>query len=157
MMQELLAGDLKSTAAFFDRSTSALAEADSTFAPNDEMYTVAAHVAHAAQTIEWFIDGAFNPQGFNLDFEQHVRDAKACTSLTEARQRLKKAMEQAMQAVHNHSEQEWRQPLAAGPIMGGLPRFTIIGAIADHTAHHRGALAVYTRLLGKVPPMPYGA
>jgi uncharacterized damage-inducible protein DinB len=26
----------------------------------------------------------------------------------------------------------------------------------EHTAHHRGALTVYSRLLGKVPPMPYG-
>jgi hypothetical protein len=25
----------------------------------------------------------------------------------------------------------------------------------DHTAHHRGALTVYSRLLGKVPKMPY--
>ena len=24
-----------------------------------------------------------------------------------------------------------------------------------HTAHHRGALTVYSRMLGKVPPMPY--
>jgi len=40
--------------------------------------------------------------------------------------------------------------------MGGRPLFEIIGAMVEHTAHHRGALAVYTRLLGKVPPMPYG-
>ncbi len=26
---------------------------------------------------------------------------------------------------------------------------------SSHTAHHRGALAVYARLLGKVPAMPY--
>ena len=39
--------------------------------------------------------------------------------------------------------------------MGGLPRSAIFGAITDHTAHHRGALTVYARLLGKTPPMPY--
>ena len=39
--------------------------------------------------------------------------------------------------------------------MGGQPRLAIFGALTDHTAHHRGALSVYTRLLGKVPPMPY--
>ncbi|MCF8432232.1 MAG: DinB family protein [Melioribacteraceae bacterium] len=32
----------------------------------------------------------------------------------------------------------------------------VVGAIADHSAHHRGALAVYARLAGKVPKMPYG-
>jgi uncharacterized damage-inducible protein DinB len=31
----------------------------------------------------------------------------------------------------------------------------IFGAITDHTAHHRGALTVYARLNGIVPPMPY--
>ena len=40
-------------------------------------------------------------------------------------------------------------------IMGGAPRLAIFGAINDHTAHHRGALTVYARLNGIVPPMPY--
>ncbi len=31
----------------------------------------------------------------------------------------------------------------------------MISAITDHTSHHRGALSVYARLLGKVPAMPY--
>ena len=48
------------------------------------------------------------------------------------------------------------QGLPEGPIMGGLPRMAIFGAITDHTAHHRGALTVYARLQGVVPPMPYG-
>jgi uncharacterized damage-inducible protein DinB len=39
--------------------------------------------------------------------------------------------------------------------MGGEPISSIVGAISDHTAHHRGALTVYSRLLGKTPLMPY--
>ena len=39
--------------------------------------------------------------------------------------------------------------------MGGVPRAAILSGITDHTAHHRGALTVYARLLGKTPPMPY--
>ena len=31
----------------------------------------------------------------------------------------------------------------------------VINGITDHSAHHRGALAVYARLLGKEPAMPY--
>ena len=31
----------------------------------------------------------------------------------------------------------------------------IISTITDHTAHHRGALTVYARVSGLVPPMPY--
>jgi uncharacterized damage-inducible protein DinB len=46
--------------------------------------------------------------------------------------------------------------LPPGPIMGGVPRMAIFGAITDHTAHHRGALTVYARVSGIVPPMPYG-
>ena len=35
------------------------------------------------------------------------------------------------------------------------PVVAIVGGIEDHTAHHRGALTVYARLLDRVPPMPY--
>jgi len=58
--------------------------------------------------------------------------------------------------VKSHTAEEWATPLAPGPIMGGAPRLAVFSAIAEHTAHHRGALSVYSRLLGKVPPMPYG-
>jgi len=37
----------------------------------------------------------------------------------------------------------------------GAPRAAVVSGIADHTAHHRGALSVYARLIGKEPPMPY--
>ncbi len=40
-------------------------------------------------------------------------------------------------------------------IGGDLPRIAIVGAMAEHMAHHRGALSVYARLLGYAPPMPY--
>jgi uncharacterized damage-inducible protein DinB len=46
-------------------------------------------------------------------------------------------------------------PIADGPVLPGQPRAAIIAAIAEHTAHHRGALAVYARLLGYAPPIPY--
>jgi uncharacterized damage-inducible protein DinB len=40
--------------------------------------------------------------------------------------------------------------------MGGQPVSDIVWATVEHTAHHRGALTVYSRSLGKVLPMPYG-
>jgi uncharacterized damage-inducible protein DinB len=52
--------------------------------------------------------------------------------------------------------QDLARPLPPGPIMGGQPAGDVIWAMVEHTAHHRGALTVYSRLLGKVPPMPYG-
>ena len=140
---------------FFDRSTRVLEEKDSGYAPQPDLFTVAGHVAHAAQTIEWFFNGAFAEGGFDLDFERMDKEVRGCTSLQAARQWFDRAIQAANASVESHSEGDWLAPLPEGPIMGGLPRMAIFNALTDHTAHHRGALTVYTRLLGKVPPMPY--
>jgi len=150
-----LYGQLAAMKEYFDRSTRVLEEADSNFAPKEGMFTAAAQVAHVAQTVEWFLNGAFSASGFDLDFETMDKAVRGCTSLAAARQWWEKACATAKAAIDAHSDEEWTSPLPPGPIMGGLPRFTIFGALTDHSAHHRGALTVYSRLLGKVPPMPY--
>jgi uncharacterized damage-inducible protein DinB len=119
------------------------------------MFTVAAVVAHVAQTIDWFVAGAFAEGGFDMDFERMDKEVRGVASLAEARAWFAKSVAAAKAAVEGRSMEEWSAPLPPGPIMGGLPRFAIFGALTDHTAHHRGALTVYSRLLGKVPPMPY--
>jgi uncharacterized damage-inducible protein DinB len=154
-MKHSLHGQLGALEEFFDRSTRVLTEEDSTFAPKEGMLTVAQQVAHAAQTIEWFASGAFAEGGFDMDFETADKQIKAVTSLKAARAWMKKAVAAAKTAIESHSDADWAQALPPGPIMGGLPRASIFGSMTDHTAHHRGALTVYTRLLGKVPPMPY--
>ena len=154
-MKRTLLAQLDSASEFFARSTGALTEDDSSFTPSDGAFTAASQVAHTAHTIDWFIDGAFNPNGFDMDFEGQERQIRAVTSLTVARAALTRAIDQARAAVESRSDEEWAQPLPPGPIMGGLPRVAIFGAITDHTAHHRGALTVYARLLGKTPPNPY--
>ena len=153
-MKENLHGQINSMKEFFDRSTRVLEEADSGFAPKDGMFTVAQQVAHSAQTVDWFIQGAFAPGGFNMDFEGLDKAVRATTSLAAARAWLDRACKAATNAINAHSEADWQTALPEG-IMGGRPRLTIFGALTDHSAHHRGALTVYTRLLGKVPPMPY--
>jgi len=140
---------------FFDRSTRVLEEKDSGFAPKDGMFTVAGQVSHAAQTVEWFFQGAFASGGFDLDFERADRETRAVQSLAAAREWFERACATGRATIDAHSDAEWAAPLPEGPIMGGQPRFTIMGALTDHTAHHRGALTVYSRLLGKVPAMPY--
>jgi uncharacterized damage-inducible protein DinB len=141
---------------FFERSTRVLDENDSEFRPRDEMMTVAQQVAHTAQTLEWFLDGATKPEGFDLDFEEHAKALAAVTSLTDACHRLDVAFTRAVDFLRSRTPEELAQPLPAGPIMGGQPASDIVWAMVEHTAHHRGALAVYARLLGKIPPMPYG-
>ena len=146
---------LKSMREYFDRSTRVLEEADSRFAPKKEMFTAAQQVAHVAQTIEWFIQGAFAAGGFNMDFERIDKEVRGVTSLGAARKWMERACAAANQAAEVHTEAEWAELLPENPIMGVVPRYAILSALTDHTAHHRGALTVYSRLLGKVPPMPY--
>ena len=154
-MKTALLAELDTVKEFFERSTSCLKEQDSSYKPQEGMLSVAHQVAHTAQSIEWFIDGMTNPAGFDMDFESHWKDVLPCTSLSEARERFTQAIEQAKQTIETMDEAELTSPLPEGPVMGGAPKLAVIGAISEHSAHHRGALSVYSRLLGKEPPMPY--
>ena len=153
---EILVEELRAGKYFFDRSTDCLLEEHSGFAPAEGMMTVAQQVAHVAHTYDWFVEGTFRPEGFNLDFEDHDRAIGAITSLAEARKWLDTAVEAAVEAFGSRLIEELMQPLPEGPVMGGKPRLAVVGALADHTAHHRGTLTVYSRLQGLVPKMPYG-
>jgi uncharacterized damage-inducible protein DinB len=150
------ANQLLASKAFFERSTSALDEADSGFRPQPEMMTVAEQVAHVAQTLDWFIEGASRPEGFDLNIELQLQAIHSVTSLTAARQLLVEAFARTVEFVQSRSAEQMAAPLPAGPVMGGQPISDSIWGIVEHTAHHRGALSVYCRQLGKVPPMPYG-
>jgi uncharacterized damage-inducible protein DinB len=150
------ANQLVASKEFFDRSTRVLDEADSGFRPREGMMTVAQQVAHTAQTLDWFIEGASRPEGFNLDFAKHAKALEAVTSLAAARQTLETAYANAIQFLRSAGPEDLARPLPPGPVMGGQPISDIVWAMVEHTAHHRGALTVYSRQLGKAPPMPYG-
>lgn len=155
-MKEGLIEELKSLRQFFLNTISCLTENDSGYAPQEEMYTVSQMVGHTAHTVEWFMEGAFGLNGFDLNFDNYAERMKQHSSLTQSIAYFEKAVEQAIQTIQNLSDEELMAPLPAGPIMGGAPKMAVVGATADHTAHHRGALSVYARLLGKTPQMPYG-
>lgn len=149
-------GQLAATRQFLVTATADFRAEDAAFTPRPGLLTVAGHLAHVALTVDWFIAGAFlRPEGFDLDFPEHLRQAQAVTSLAVARAEVDRAFAAAQAAVASHALRLY-EPLPAGPIMGGAPRLAIIGGIVDHTAHHRGALAVYARLLGREPALPYG-
>ncbi len=141
---------------FFDTATACLDETDADFAPTPEMFTAAVHVAHVAQTVDWFMEGGFG-EGWKMDFaeaEQELR--KKVTSLAEARAWLDRAFESAAHVIGSKTMEQLRERFPAdSPIMAGLPRMAIVDGINEHTAHHRGALSVYARLRGKVPAVPY--
>ncbi len=147
--------ELKSAQKFFETSTSCLTEEDSSFSPKEGLFTVANHVAHAAQTIDGFFEGGYSEKGFDMDFERQEKEMKEVDSLESAKAWFNKAIEKSISVIENGSEEDLQKPIVEGPILGGQPRYRIIGAILEHTAHHRGALSVYSRLIGKEPKMPY--
>src|SRR5438270_4126320 len=90
------AHQLAASKEFFERSTRVLDEADSEFRPHDGMMTVAQQVAHTAQTLDWFVEGASRPEGFDLDFAKHAEALEKVTSLAAARQTLEAAYSKAI-------------------------------------------------------------
>lgn len=148
-------GEVAAAHEFFNRSTANLTEAHAGYAPAVGMMTAAQQVAHAAHTIDWFVEGAFRPEGFDMDFEAQAKLYMAVTSLAKARAWFERSVAAASATLGAKSDAELMVPMPEGPIMGGMPRMAIVGAITDHTAHHRGALTVYARLNNVVPPMPY--
>lgn len=146
---------IKATKEYFDRSTRPLKEEHSAFRPSEGMFTVAEQVAHTAQTVEWFFQGVLTAAGFDLDFEKIGREVAAVKSLDEARKWMDRAFASAAKEMESRPWSDWEAVLPDNPILGPVPRWTILDAIVDHTAHHRGALTAYSRQLGMTPPMPY--
>ncbi len=147
---------LQNARKFFLRGIDCFKEEHSGFAPKEGMFTVAHQVAHVAQCVDWFIEPAFlHENGFEMDFEKAEKSVREVTSLEDALAWIKRAFDRAEEIVATKSMEELMQPIANDQIMGGAPKMAIFSAITDHTAHHRGALAVYARLQGLVPSMPY--
>ncbi|MBK7979216.1 MAG: DinB family protein [Ignavibacteriae bacterium] len=154
-MKEGLIEQLKTQELFFMNTISCLEETDSSFKPKEEMYTVAQHIGHAAETIDWFLEGAFGSKGFDMNFEDYGERMKKYKSFDESVKYFKDATAKGIENLKAIPDAELMAPIT-GEIMTGAPKMAVVGAIGDHTAHHRGALAVYARLLNKVPQMPYG-
>lgn len=150
-----LVAQLQTSLKYMKTTVSAFDEGDSGFAPQPELYTVAGHIAHAADSVDWFVEGAFG-EGWNMNFEGLIAAARGVTSLDDANAWLERAYAAAIAAIEAAPDEVLLAPIPDERIMRGAPRAAIVGAIVDHTAHHRGALTVYARILGKVSPMPYG-
>ncbi len=153
-MSNALVSELESARKFFLTTLSIFEEGDSAFAPHPDMYTVAGQVVHTAQSVDWFMAGGFGA-GWDHNYDVHVARAKSVTSLSEAREMLGRAFDNAVATVMWATPETLQEPIPNDTIMDGAPRAAVINGITDHTAHHRGSLAVYARLLGRVPPMPY--
>jgi uncharacterized damage-inducible protein DinB len=155
MPNGMLVRALRTQKEMFDRSTAVLEEADSAFTPSEGTFSVAQQVAHVAQTLEWFVEGAFDREdGPDPDFARHLAEVGRVTSLHAARVWMDRAWENAERRLAGASEADLDRPYG-GEIFGGAPRRMLVDMNGDHVAHHRGALTVYARLLGRTAPMPY--
>jgi len=145
---------LDATRRFFDRTTRCLDESDSSFRATPATMSVASQVAHVAQVADWFREGAFDDR-WRMDFDVLIAETDAATSLAGARAELDAAWKRLRDRVAASSEAELAEPMPDNPILQSVPRVHVVAALVDHVAHHRGALAVYARLIGRVPEMPY--
>ena len=83
------------------------------------------------------------------------REILKVKSLKAARGWMKRACAKFVRVLRPKSDEEMDAPMP-GPPAPGAPRTWILSSMRDHAAHHRGALTVYARLLGRVSPAPYG-
>ncbi len=153
-LHELIRNELNGAQEFLERSSRVLREEDSGFAPAEGMYTVAQQMAHVAVMIDWFVEGVVSPEGFSMDFEAHEVETRAVTSLTDARAKVAVAFAAAHSALTDRSAAELEEPFPQGGLMEGPKWISFLGLV-EHTAHHRGALTIYSRMLGLSPKMPY--
>ncbi|HIA46439.1 MAG TPA: DinB family protein [Candidatus Hydrogenedentes bacterium] len=154
MTKQELINQVFASKTFLDKSTDVLTEEDSGITPVEGMMTAAQQIAHIAQTADWFLEGVFG-DGFNMDFEESAKEIMKVTSLSEARDWLQRSYDNVVETVGSKSEEELAELTPESSVMGSTPKVLVLGGIPEHTAHHRGALTVYTRLAGKVPSMPY--
>ena len=126
----------------------------SDFVPADGMMSVAQLIHHIAFTVKWFREGAFG-SGFNMDFEALEAENKKVFTLQQVLDEIDSEYDGYVVFLESLGEDELESPLPPNPLFGEVPRWLIFGAQRDHTAHHRGVLSVYLRLLGITPVMVY--
>ena len=124
------------------------------FKPEDGSLTVAQQVRHIALTLQWFMDGILDDE-WMLDFEAHEVEIKKPVTLGEAKAELAGKYDALVKRIEAGGDALAGEMTKPNEIMGEVPRIEIVHHTAEHTAHHRGALAVYQRMLGVTPKMVY--
>lgn len=150
---DVLAETLGHSHRFFRRSTSVLGDEHADFAPREGMLTVKEHVAHVGHTLDWFLD-ALETGEYDMDFESQAREVAAVESLVAAFAWVDRAFGRVADYLAAATAESLAEMQPENPIING-PKGSVFAVLVEHTAHHRGALTVYARLQGLVPPMPY--
>lgn len=145
---------LQSERSFLMKIVAGFKPEEGDFAPVEGMMSVAQQIRHIADTVNWFRRGAFEGE-FNMDFTALEARLREEVALEEAVAELNAAYDGYDAFLRTLESNALGEPMAMNPILGAAPRSAAITAQADHTAHHRGALTVYLRLLGRKPEVIY--
>ncbi len=124
------------------------------FRPVDGMMSVAQQVRHIALTVKWFREGAFGA-GFDMDFGKLEAENQRSVALDASVKELEETYSAYAEFLGSLRAAELLAPMPPNAIFWEAPKMAVLSAGADHTAHHRGALSVYLRLLGITPVMVY--
>ncbi|WP_164017602.1 DinB family protein [Pyxidicoccus trucidator] len=168
---------------FFRRTLQAFQDQDAAFQPRPGMLSVAGHVHHVTAGLELFLAGVFPAMerfqgrewksrrgegqvwlglgpGFTsmewtkVSNENLSGGSDAESPLAFALRAFDETMDLAAELYGQLSREELLLPLPENPIRLRTPQ-EALEIMIDHTAHHRGALAQYARLLDREPKIPY--
>ncbi len=168
---------------FFRRTLQAFEEQDAAFQPRPEMLSVAGHIHHVIAGLELFLAGVFPAMERFQGREWRSRRGEGQTwlglgpgftsmewtkvsnedlsgadggeaPLAFALRAFEETMDLAAELYGQLSRQELLMMLPENPIQLRTPQ-EALEIMLDHTAHHRGALAQYARLLDREPKIPY--
>ena len=169
---------------FFHRTMDCFREEDSNFRPNDNMLTAAGQVLHVTMAIEFFLSGMFGPydgfgplsrrdRGFSdmgwteiadnqeldllLNADVWPKAIEASKSIAKALELFDQTMDTAAEMFGSMTLQQIEtEQLPENLVFPPLYTYSdVLEIMNDHTAHHRGSLVVYARLLGRDPKIPY--
>lgn len=158
---------------FLHRTMQCFKEEHALFTPSKDSFSVVGQIVHISGAIEYFIAGLFGPfegmtpmssmtRGFTSLEWTPVADLDPVEHMdVESIDEALSMFDFTIRIAKNHFSDIDRKHLRApiGENGSSYPSwFTLrdyFCIMIDHTAHHRGALAQYARLLGYEPKIPY--
>jgi hypothetical protein len=138
----------------FLRGISPITEADSSFKLTDDGRTAAQQIAHAAQIVDFCVEGAVG-SGFDYDYVAREEALGDVTSVTAAIASVNRAFDDAIDRFERAPIAVLLGPLPEGGMLSSEMAISAVGAILDGVAEQRGVLAAYIEALGRTPGFPY--
>lgn len=167
---------------FFHRTIACFRPEEGSFQPRPDMLSVNGQILHVTAAIELFLSGlfvafkrlrsetlvslrgegeawiglssGFTDMGWTEQASLEHEASGPARSMEAALAAFDGTMDIAASVFSELTSEDMVQPLAQNPLDLRTPQH-VLEILLDHTAHHRGALAQYARLLGHDPSIPY--